>query len=214
MAIHHFFCSRFWLVKLAPLWSRPCAVVWFLSPMSHVPLFQTPCLHSRHLVSSSFLLAPNLYCLTHVPRNSKSFSEPLKDKSVQIHAACSVLHPAILQNLHELLRRTNRTMQTSTDFWQRITVWRGRLGVGPKLSAGEVSGGVVFGTLSKHFCNAENLDATFCASKSGVCVAGGRCNRFSCWLQEWNLMELVIAWQCRFPLMASKVRLRVSVGAL
>ena len=84
--------------------------------MSHVPLFQTQCLHSRHLVSSSFLLAPNLYCLTHVPRNSKSFSEPLKDKSVQIHAACSVLHPAILQNLHELLRRTNRTMQTSTDF--------------------------------------------------------------------------------------------------
>jgi hypothetical protein len=79
---------------------------------------------------------------------------------------------------------------------------------------GKVSGGVVFGTLSKHFCNAENLDATFCASKSCVCVAGGRCNRFSCWLQEWNLMELVIAWQCRFPLMASKVRLRVSVGAL
>lgn len=35
---------------------------------------------------------------------------------------------------------------------------------------GKVSGGVVFGTLSKHFCNAENLDATFCASKSGVCV--------------------------------------------
>ena len=36
---------------------------------------------------------------------------------------------------------------------------------------GKVSGGVVFGTLSlKHFCNAENLDATFCASKSCVCV--------------------------------------------
>ena len=171
MAIHHFFCSRFWLVKLAPLWSRPCAVVWFLSPMSHVPLFQTQCLHSRHLVSSSFLLAPNLYCLTHVPRNSKSFSEPLKDKSVQIHAACSVLHPAILQNLHELLRRTNRTMQTSTDFWQRITVWRGRLGVGPKLSAGESVRGSGFWNAVEALLQCWKFRCNFLRIKIG-CVCG------------------------------------------